>query len=124
MQRAKPSEFIRGMSTAIDCVYNERSGTLKTLGPVMGCLMPMGQFSSVKVLEKGLMIAFYNSDSTVHFVRFGDDPSTLIASSDYAEAIPIPPQQFLVLSNGSFIACIADSNTVYAYRILDESTLK
>jgi hypothetical protein len=119
MQRNKADTHIRGMNKTLDQTYNEQSGAFKYLGPILGCLSPLGAADAEIKLQRGSLVAFFNSDTAVHFVAFGS--SGLAAPTDFTDGIALPPGQYTILSNGESGAALADDATVYAYLIKDDS---
>lgn len=119
MKRTKETDKIRGFSNIPDMEYNEPAGAIKVLGPIVGKLVPAGAADSERRFEAGVTIAFFNSDTVVHWVAFG--ATGLAAPTGYADGIPLAPRQFTVLAAGADTAAISDSAGVFAYWVIDES---
>ena len=94
-------------------VYSDQAHANKVAEAGLFWQVLSGDLSSAQQVPEQGPVLIYNSDTTVHFVAFGD--ASVSAPSDALSGIPIPPGQLFVLSSGFNEYVISDSNAVFGY---------
>jgi hypothetical protein len=117
--RQKPSSKVGGIAKAADMTYNEDAGATKVLGPILGKLLIIGPASPQVAIDPGSTVAFFNSNTVVHYVKIGT--GTLSAPSSPANGIPLPVGVYTVLAMGKDNAFLSDSALVFAYQVVDDT---
>ena len=121
-RRAKPTNKVRGIQ-AQDISYNEQTGTVKVLGPVLGMLTHKGRLAAASAqipVYRGALLALYNLSGNTVFVKTGE--AAIGAAPDADDGICLPPHQYTVIVipyEHSFIR--SSSTDVIAYLIEDDS---
>lgn len=117
--RDKASGKIKGIAKTADITYNEQAGAQKMLGPILGRLSYIGAANTQKSLDLGKLVAFFNNDTAVHFIKIGN--GTLSAPTGPADGIPLPAGVYTILSMWTDRSFISDSLNVHAYLIEDDT---
>lgn len=117
--RQKPTDKTQGIAKVADVEYNEHAGAKKVLGPILGKLVPLGSASSLKKIDPGSTVAFYNANSSTKYVKIGS--GTITAPTGPADGIALPPLSYTLLAMASDNAFISDHADVCAYEVLDDS---
>jgi hypothetical protein len=119
MKRSKASQDRVG-STATDYSFNQESGALKTLGPILGKVSIMGALNAAKAASKmGRLIAVYNNSSSVAWAKTGPN-SSVTAPTGGADGIALTPNAYTIIAMGSDLFIIASAATCFGYEISDE----
>jgi len=92
------------------------TATTTTQGIDQGLSVPSGKGG-----KAGGYVLIFNNSATVSFVKTGTDASNLPAPTGGANGIPIPPNDWLVISMGSNKYIRANAATTFGYVIDDES---
>jgi hypothetical protein len=121
--RQKPTISAQGLAKAAEVEYNQYAGAKKVMGPILGKLEPLGAANPAVSVNRGSTIAFWNSDTAVHYVAMGTPPGTTPTTpTSPANGIPLPPSEYTILAMGQDNTFISDSALVYAFEVLDDST--
>ena len=120
-RRNRPGPSVIGAQKAMDMAYNDESGGLKVVGQILGDLQPIGAISAIQKTEQGKTIALFNSDTAIHWVKFGD--ASVAAPTGFADGLPVPPGQYSFFSVGRNCGFRSDSALVFAYVLQDDTTL-
>lgn len=101
-------------SNLVNVVFNENANSNKTSETGFdysdGILGPIGS-ATLCGANKPVMVC--NSDTSIHYVKFGD--SSVTAPTGLSNGIMIPSGQCVVLASGANTHVISDSATVGAY---------
>lgn len=121
IRRIKKNRYeVEGGEIPLDISFNKYAGALKTL-PLEGQLQPLGPANSAINCDLGDVIAFYNDSSSAKYVAFGD--STVSAPTGPTNGIALKPNDYTYLSVGMNNYFISNSSSVYAYKLIDDTTL-
>lgn len=124
--RSKPSDNLNGGTKALDMAYNEQSGGLKVVGPIVGQLTNKG---AVPVAATGIdapnasIFAFFNNGATVQFIQTAATTAELGAAPIATTGICLRPNDYthVAIPDGhSFIR--SSSAAVIMYLMVDDST--
>jgi hypothetical protein len=119
-KRTKASADVVG-TKAIDLSYNDVSGAVKQLGPIIGKLKYIGALSTAKYVEQGKLMAVYNTAATTGFIGMSVNPG-MAAPTDPTNGFPCRPLDYTIFATGSDTILIGSAGTLFAYEILDESS--
>jgi len=117
--RQKSNDTIDNILKITNIQYNKYAGAQKLLGPILGRLNPLGSVGVQKNVSPGKLIAFFNSDALVHYVKIGK--GSLTAPTDASDGIALKPLDYTIIALFDDTDFIADSALVYAYEILDDT---
>lgn len=121
--RKNRRDAVNGGNRAIDLSYNDRAGSLKCIGRVMGELTPRGDAVAAKNCELGELIAFYNDSGSTVFVGFaGTEAAANALVLTGANGVAIPPRDYVVLAVGNN-NWYKSSAACWSYSINDETYL-
>ena len=129
-ERSNSSRDARGMNKALDVSYNEQSGGLKVVGPIMGQLKRLFVVSAVMAISEpaksGAVIGFYNPTATTAWLTISEtaiDPA--IPSAVEPNSIALRPNDYTFLAMPYRASKVRSSEpTVVAYLMLDDSSIK
>jgi hypothetical protein len=117
--RKKSQKDQAGAYLSLDYAYSDASGTYKVMTG-FGAPAPVGALGSAYNTQLGTTMMFFNSDTAVHYVKFGG--AAVTAPSGPADGIPLPPGQLVVMNIGpTNSAVISDSALVFGYTVGDET---
>lgn len=106
-------------SESLNLTYNDKAGAFKQLGPIKGHLIPMGNLGTQVLVNAGSTIWVFNSDTAIHYVITG--ASGLAAPTGPANGIPVPPGEYICISNAGDNGIRSDSALVFGYLVDDET---
>ena len=124
--RSKPSDNVTGGTRALDMSYNEQSGGLKVVGPIIGQLTNKG---AAPVAATGInapnsaIFAFYNNSGSTEFVQTAAAAASLGSAPSATTGIALRPNDYthVVIPDGhSFIR--SSSASVIMYLVEDDSS--
>lgn len=117
--RSKASENRYG-NTATDYAFNQESGAVKQLGPILGKVTIMGALNTAKQASKmGRLIAVYNNSGSTAFAKTGAD-GTVTAPTGGTDGICLRPNDYTVIAMGTDLYIICNAATCFGYEIVDE----
>lgn len=119
--RQKPTDKIRGIAAISDIAYNEQAGANKIVGPIVGKLRILGAANTLKKIDPGATVAFYNNSATTAWVAIGQDATPPSAPTGGADGIALKPNDYTILALGNNNCFIANAATVFAYEVEDDS---
>lgn len=126
-QRNKPSDRVSGSHKVLDVSYNEQSGAVKVLGPIVGELTNLGAApvaATALSIPNASVMAFYNNSASTGFIQTAATAAELSAAPIAATGICLRPNDYthVAIPDGhSFIR--GSAITVIMYLVEDYSTI-
>lgn len=117
LKRTKPSTKRSGLADSIDYSYNESAGAIKSLGPVMGKLIPLGNCFAGIAVGSGKLIAVFNDGGNTEFIAMGITNPAVPASP----AIALPSKSYTILATGDDTYVRGSAVHVLLYLIEDDT---
>ncbi len=129
-ERQKEGSNAKGPNKALDNSYNEQSGGLKVVGPIVGQLTRLFVLDAVKSLaapfKNGGVLAIYNPTANTAWLTVSTtaaDPAAPSASE--ASSIALKPNDYTHLAmpeNATKVRC--DTATAVCYLVEDDSFIR
>jgi len=130
MQRQKPSDKVAGSHKATDMSYNEQSGGLKVVGPILGVLKRLFAISGTQALvepcQSGAILAIYNPTATTAWLTVSETAAApAVPAIGEASSIALRPNDYTVLAMTPATTQIRCSEaTAVCYLVVDDSYLR
>ena len=124
--RSKPSDSVVGGTRATDMSYNEQSGGLKVVGPIVGQLTNKGAApvaATELAVPNGAIMAFFNNSATVQFIQTAATAAELASAPLATTGVCLRPNDYThvaIPDRHSFIR--SSAATTIMYLVEDDST--
>lgn len=127
MQRQKPADKVAGSHKATDTSYNEQSGGLKVVGPILGVLKRLFSINGVQPLvspcQPGAVLAIYNPTVTTAWLSISETGSAPpVPTIAEPSSIALRPNDYTILAMTPETTQIRCSEaTAVCYLVMDDS---
>lgn len=121
VRRNKESARMRNQSDIANFVYNEDASAYKVMDGLIGRLVPRGAANVALDFDAGTSVALYNNSATVAYVAFGTS-NALAVPTGPTDGIALRPNDYTVVPMGDKKWLRANTATVYAYEVADDSS--
>jgi hypothetical protein len=104
---------------ATEFSFNQQSGAMKQLGPILGNVSILGPLNAAVGVDLGSLVAIFNDSSTVAWAAMGTTAS-VAAPTGGANGIALRPNDYTILAlyNNNYIIC--STATCFGYLINDD----
>jgi len=121
-KRTKASQDRYSAADATEGSFNQHSGAMKQLGPILGYPTILGALNAAVGVELGSIVAVYNNSATTAWAKLGTT-NAVTAPTGGADGIALKPMDYTLIAvyTNNYIICSAA--TCFGYLINDDLKL-
>jgi hypothetical protein len=119
-------------SGSVDYSYNDPAGAIKVvpagpfLRPLDSSTLTCDASTKTKMSLRGVMLAIYNNDTSVHSITIGDSTITALGAGVIGGTfvgIPCVPNQYTYVNTYIYDYIITDSNKLLVFIVEDDTKM-